>query len=178
MSGTHQIGPENGSLTVSTYVGGMGSKMGHDLVLEASSWSGKVEVDDNALASTAQVTVDARSLQVIKATGGLKPLSDKDKADIASNQAKTLQSDKFPDITFESKSVSGAAPSLSLVGDLTIHGTTRPATLAVTVADDGQVTAATTIVQSDFGIKPYSKMGALKVKDPVDFQVTFTLPTA
>jgi polyisoprenoid-binding protein YceI len=179
-SGTHAIGPDNGTLTINTYVGGMGSKMGHDLVLEATRWSGTANVDaDNPAASAVQVTVDARSLVVIQASGGLKPLNDKDKEDIAENQAKTLKSDKHPEITFVSTSVSGMAPSVVLMGDLTIAGSTRPISLEVTIEDAGgeaRVTGRTTIVQTEFGIKPYSKLGALKVKDPVDMQVTFSLP--
>lgn len=181
-SGTHSIGPSNGQLTVNTYVGGMGSKMGHDLVLEATRWSGTLNLDvDNPSASEVQVTIDPRSLEVIQASGGVKALSDKDKRDIAQNQEKTLQVDRFPEITFRSTAVSGAAPRLSVTGDLTIVGNTRPVTLDVSTEDLGgqtQVTGKTTIVQTEFGVKPYSKLGALKVKDPVDLQIVLTLPSA
>lgn len=179
--GSHDIGPDNGTLTVSTYVGGLGSKMGHDLVLEATRWSGTVNIDDEPQASSARITIDAKSLEVVKATGGVKPLSDKDKSDIAENQAKTLQSAKHPEITFESTSVSGSPPKLSLLGNLTIAGTTRPVTLDVTVeesAGEARFTGKAAVIQTDFGIKPYSKLGALKVKDQVDVEVSFTLPSA
>ncbi|MFN2607321.1 MAG: YceI family protein [Acidimicrobiales bacterium] len=181
-SGTHSIGPENGSLTINTYVGGMGAKMGHDLVLEAKRWNGTVNVDsDNPVASSVQVTVDASSLEVAQASGGLKPLSEKDKGDIAQNQEKTLQYGKHPQITFQSTAVSGSAPRLSVQGNLTIVGTTRPVTLDVTVEDgpgETRLIGKAQLVQTDFGVKPYSKMGALKVKDPVDFQVVVSLPSA
>lgn len=176
-SGTHAIGPNNGQLTVSTYVGGMGSKMGHDLVLEATRWSGTLNLDaDNPSASSVQVTIEPKSLQVIKATGGVKALSDKDKREIAQNQEKTLQMDRFPEITFQSTSVSGSAPRLSVQGNLTIMGNTRPVNLEVT-ADGSTVTAKTTIIQTEFGIKPYSKLGALKVKDNVDLEIILNLPS-
>ncbi len=181
-SGSHSIGPENGQLTVSTYVGGMGAKMGHDLVLEAKRWSGTVNLDtDNPAASSVEVTVDAGSLEVAQASGGLKPLTDKDKGDIAQNQEKVLQYGKHPQITFQSTGVTGAAPKLSVMGNLTIAGNTKPVTLDVT-DDDGAggatVTGRTQLQHSDFGIKPYSKMGALKVKDEVDLQIVLTLPSA
>ncbi|MGI9118871.1 MAG: YceI family protein [Acidimicrobiales bacterium] len=160
----------------------MGSKMGHDLVLEASRWSGTLNLDaDNPAASSVHVTVDARSLEVIQATGGLKPLSDKDKSEIADNQAKSLQSGKHPEITFQSTAVTGGPPRLSVQGNLTIAGNTKPVTLDVAVEDLGteaRATATATVVQTDFGLKPYSKMGALKVKDPVDLEITVTLPSA
>jgi len=181
-SGSHTIGPENGQLTVSTYVGGMGAKMGHDLVLEAKRWSGTVNLDaDNPAASSVQVTVDASSLEVAKASGGLKPLTDKDKGDIAQNQEKTLQTGKHPEITFQSTAVTGAPPNLSLQGNLTIAGSTKPVSLAVAVTDGAggtTVTGTTKLQHSNFGVKPYSKMGALKVKDEVDLQIVLTLPSA
>lgn len=181
-SGTHSVGPEDGTLTINTYVGGMGSKMGHDLVLEAKRWSGTVNLDaDNPAASSVQVTVDARSLEVVQASGGIKALSDKDKAEIAQNQEKTLQSGKFPEVTFQSTAISGNPPDLSLRGNLTIMGNTRPVTLDLNVDDGGEetrITGTTQLVQTDFGVKPYSKLGALKVKDPVDLQIVLTLPSA
>lgn len=181
-SGTHSIGPDNGQVTVNTYVGGMGAKMGHDLVLEARSWSGTLNLDpDDPSASSVEVTIDPRSLEVIQASGGMKGLSDKDRKEIGQNLEKTLQCGKYPEITFRSTAVSGTAPKVSVAGDLTIAGTTRPVTLDATVDDAGsatKVTGKTTIVQTEFGVKPYSKMGALKVKDPVDLQVVVNLPTA
>ncbi|MGI9033239.1 MAG: YceI family protein [Acidimicrobiales bacterium] len=179
-SGTHTIGPDNGKLTVNTYVGGMGAKMGHDLVLEATRWSGTVNLDaDNPGATSVQVSVDPRSLEVAEASGGIKALSDKDRGEIAQNTEKTLQIAKFPEITFQSTGVSGSHPRLSLQGNLTIGGNTRPVTLDVNVDDSGgqtRLTGTAQLVQSDFGVKPYSKLGALKVKDPVDMQVIVTLP--
>ncbi len=180
-SGTHDIGAQNGMLGIYTYVGGMGAKMGHDLILEAKQWSGSVTVDaDNPSASAVQVTIDARSFEIVQATGGLKPLSDKDRDEIAKNTEKTLQTAKFPEITFRSTSVSGTAPAVTVQGDLTIAGTTKPVTLEVAVeeeAGEAVMTARTAVVQTEFGVKPYSKMGALKVKDQVDLEIKFGLPT-
>ncbi|MGH9181052.1 MAG: YceI family protein, partial [Acidimicrobiales bacterium] len=63
--GKHTIGPENGKITVSTFVGGLCAKMGHDLVLEATRWRGTVTLDAaNPAATTVEVTVDPRSLQI------------------------------------------------------------------------------------------------------------------
>ncbi len=179
-SGTHSIGPENGRLTINTYKAGMGAKVGHDLVLEARRWSGTVEVDPaDPSACSVQVTIDARSFEVVQATGGVKALSDKDSADIRKNmEDKVLQTSRFPEITFRSTQVSPTA----ITGDLTIVGNTRPVTLDMSVQDgagDTTLTGRTTITQSAFGIKPFSAMmGALKVKDDVDMQVELTLPSA
>lgn len=179
-SGTHTIGPENGRLTISTYKAGMGAKVGHDLVLEARRWSGTVEANpDDPSACSVQVTIDARSFEVIQASGGVKALSDKDSADIRKNMDdKVLQTSKYPEITFRSTQVTPTA----ITGDLTIVGNTRPVTLDLSVRDgagDTTLTGRTTVTQSQFGIKPFSAMmGALKVKDDVDMQVELTLPSA
>lgn len=182
--GTHSIGPQDGTLAIHTYRAGMGAKVGHDLVLQATQWSGSVDLDpDNPSASAVDVTVDARSFQVVSGTGGVKPLSDKDRADICKNiDEKILQTAKFPEITFRSTEVVGSAPQVTVHGELTIHGQTHPATLDVTVEDSGgaaQARATTTIVQSDFGIKPFSAMlGALKVRDDVELDIELHLPSA
>jgi polyisoprenoid-binding protein YceI len=176
-SGTHSIEPENGKLIVKVYKEGMAAKMGHDLTFEASDWSGKITVDENdPSASAVQVTIDASSLEIIDAKGGAKPLSDKDRSDIAKNITKTLGNSA---ITFESTGVSGTAPRVSLKGNLTISGTTKPVNLDLVIGDDGSVSGNTTIVQTQFAIKPFSAMmGALKVKDSVDVEFVVTLPTA
>ncbi len=179
-SGTHSIGPENGRLTISTYKAGMGAKVGHDLVLEARRWSGTVQANaDDPSSCSVQVAIDARSFEVIQASGGVKALSDKDSADIRKNMDdKVLQTSKFPEITFRSTQVTPDA----IAGDLTIVGNTRPVTLDLTVLNGGSgttLTGRTTVTQSEFGIKPFSAMmGALKVKDDVDMQVELTLPSA
>ncbi len=176
-SGTHSLEPDNGKLIVKVYKEGMAAKMGHDLTFQASDWSGKVTVDqDNPSASSVQVTIDPSSLSIIDAKGGAKPLSDKDRTDITKNISKTLGNS---DITFDSSEVSGTPPRLALKGNLTISGTAKPVTLDLTVGDDGHVSGKTTIVQTQFGIKPFSAMmGALKVKDSVDIEFDVTLPTA
>ena len=179
-SGTHSIGPENGRLTLNTSKAGMGSKVGHDLVLEARRWSGTLEANpDNPEACSVQVTVDSRSFEVVQASGGVKALSEKDSADIRKNiDDKVLQTSRFPEITFRSTQVTPSAIS----GDLTIVGNTRPVTLNLSVQDGGggtTLTGRTTVTQSEFGIKPFSAMmGALKVKHDVDMQVELTLPSA
>jgi len=179
-SGTHSIGPENGRLTISTYKAGMGAKIGHDLVLEARRWSGTVEANpENPSASSVEVTIDARSFEVVSATGGVKALSDKDSADIRKNMDdKVLQTGKHPEITFRSTQVSPTA----IQGDLTLVGNTQPVTLNLTVqeaAGGATLTGRATVTQTKFGIKPFSAMmGALKVKDDVDLQVELTLPSA
>ena len=178
-SGTYEVGPSTGTLVLNTGREGMAKKVGHDLVIEASRWSAKVSSDgDDITRSTAHVTVDTRSFKVVSGTGGAKPLSDKDRRDIEENiDKKVLKTDKFPEITFVSTSVKSAGgDKVTVLGDLTIMGTTRPASVDIAVTGN-KATGTTTIKQSDWGIKPFSAlMGALKLADAVTIQVEVTIP--
>ncbi len=158
----------------------MGAKLAHDLVLVANQWNGTLNVDgDNPAASSAELSIDPRSIEIVEAVGGVKSLSDKDRRDIDKNiNEKVLETGRFPELKFASTSVSGSAPSFNAAGNMTIKGTTRPVNVALDV-DGTTVTARTSISQKDFGIKPFSAMmGAIKLRDDVDFELTVDLPSA
>ena len=178
-SGTYDIGPSQGTFRLHTSREGMAKKVGHDLVIEATNWTAKVDVDgDDISRSTANVTVDTRSFKVVSGTGGAKPLSDKDRRDIEDNiDKKVLNTGKFPEITFGSTSVkSTGGDNVTVLGDLTIMGTTRPASMDITVAGD-KATGTMNLKQSDWGIKPFSAlMGALKLADALTIQVEASVP--
>lgn len=158
----------------------MGAKLAHDLILSPRNWQGTLNVDaDNPAASSAALTIDGRSIEILETVGGMMSLSDKDRGKIAKNMEEdVLQTNKFPELKFESTSVSGSAPNFNVAGNMTIRGTTRPVNVALTV-NGTQVNAKTSISQKDFGIKPFSAMmGAIKLRDDVDFELTVDLPSA
>lgn len=181
-SGTWTVGPAEGTLVVRTKREGAAARLGHDLTLTATRWQATVSIDSETLdASILRATVDSGSLVVTEATGGAVGLTASQKVDVETNiREKVLHSEKHQEITFSSTSVSGDQGGWSVSGDLTLAGKTRPVTLAVRLDDSsGNVTASatTSIVQSDFGIKPYSAMlGGLKVRDVVELFVDVTLP--
>ncbi len=163
-AGTYTLGPDNASLRVLTTRQGLASKVGHDLVLEVGSWEATLTTGD---APTFELSAHARSFKVLEGTGGAKPMTDGDRTKIVENM--------------ESK-VLGTAPVQFRStgpgqGDLEIKGTTKPASFDLTIGDDGAIEGRATIVQSDWGIKPYSAlMGALKVSDEVVVTVLGKLP--
>ena len=71
----------------------MGAKLAHNLILTPTRWSGTLNVDgDNPSASSATLSIDARSIEIVEAVGGVKGLSDKDRKDIGKNiDEKVLQ---------------------------------------------------------------------------------------
>jgi len=174
--GTHNIGTGDGKVLVKVYKDGLAAKMGHDLLLEATDWSGTADIDpDDPSASKVSVTIDLNSLVVVSTQDG-KEMSANDKGDIKKNITKTLGQG---DATFESSAVSGSGSSLRLQGSLTMAGKSGPVTLDLNAGDDGHVTASTSFTQTSFGIKPFSAMmGALKIKDGVEVEIDLQLPTA
>ena len=176
-SGSYPIGPETGTLRLRTHRQGAASRAGHDLLIEVTRWSGTVEVDaENPDRSRVEVTADPTSFDVLEGTGGLKPLTDKDRGEIKETAAtKILDAARHPEITFASTAVSATGDEATVRGDLTVRGTSRPTEVRATVADT-RVTAVATVVQTEFGIKPYTAfLGALKLRDDVDVQVELTL---
>ena len=151
----------------------MGAKLAHDLILSPTNWSGTLNVDgDNPAASSAELTIDARSIEILETVGGMMSLSDKNM------EEDVLHTDRHPNLTFTSTSVSGSEPNFNVAGNMTVVGTTRPVNLSVNV-NGTTVTAKTSISQKDFGIKPFSAMmGAIKLRDDVDFELTVDLPSA
>ncbi|MGI8413047.1 MAG: YceI family protein [Solirubrobacteraceae bacterium] len=175
--GVHNLGPDNGKLQVRTYREGVAQKIGHDLVIDVGKWQATVNVGPDGTPSAIELEADSSSLQVSQGTGGAKPLSDKDRADIRKSiDDKVLQGQA---ITFRSSAVEGTDDRLAVQGDLEITGTTRPVKFDLDVAGDGRVSATVPLTQSEWGIKPYkAMMGALKVRDQVEVVLDAPLPTA
>lgn len=84
----------------------------------------------------------------------------------------TLETKKFPSITFRSSSIKKLADGQWKVdGDLNLHGVTRPVSLPVKQTGDSY-TIRTVLKQTDFGIKPISiGGGTIKVKNELGIDV-------
>ncbi len=178
INGTFEFGPENGNLIVRTSRSGVGAKVGHDLTIRATSFRGTVAIDTSSPANSGLMfEVPVNSLLVIEGTGGIKPLSESDKQDIKNTfEQKILKTAQFPNITFRSTSVTGDENSFQVTGDLTLVGVTKPITLHGSTSSDGIVSVRATVVQSNWGIKPYTAMlGALKLKDEVEIEAQVKL---
>jgi len=172
-TGTHKLGPDNASLHVKTGRSGAAAAAGHDLVLNVTSWEATLEVGDR---TSLELTADATSLSVLEGKGGMKALTEDDKADIKKSIDKDVLKKKA--IHFKSSDVEGDGP-LTVKGDLEIAGRTSPVQFTLDVAEDGALQGSAPLKQSDFAIKPYSALfGALKVNDELEVVVEATVPTA
>ncbi len=127
------------------------------------------------------MAVEVNSLIVIEGTGGLKPLTDGDRAEIvrALRGDQLLHAVKYPDIRFVSTHISGSPDAFAVDGDLSIVGRTRPITVDCTMIGARRVRGTAIVALSRWGIGPYAVfMGALKLANEVGVEFeTEPVPT-
>jgi polyisoprenoid-binding protein YceI len=174
--GTYVLGPDNGTLSVRTKRTGAAAKAGHNLLIHVTAWEARLAIGTDAADSSLELDVDATSLRVREGTGGMQALGEDDRANIQETIDEEVL--KRQGITFRSTEVRAAdGGGLSVQGDLSLIGTTRPLAFDVSVADGGALSAAAVVKQSNWGMKPYSTLfGALKVVDEVDVAIEVHLP--
>ena len=86
-------------------------------------------------------------------------------------QTQVLESDKYAEITFRSTSIRATGGNTwEALGDLTLHGQTRPVTAKVE-KQQGSYVGRCQLKQTDFGIRPVRVAGGtVKVKDQIDIE--------
>jgi polyisoprenoid-binding protein YceI len=174
-AGTHRVGGDTGTLQVRTYREGLAQKVGHDLIIDVGQWDGSAEVRDDGTLSAVQLNADPHSLQVREGLRGIKPLTDRDRADIRRTIDEKILEGR--PIAFRSTAVEPDDGRLTVRGELELAGTTRPASFQLSADPDGRVVGTLPVTQSEWGIKPYrGMMGALKVRDTVEVILDVPLP--
>ena len=156
--------------TIAIHVGksGLLSAAAHDHTINAPISSGRLQ---ESPAPHIEFTIDTAAMMVRP-----DPKVDaKTQATIQMDMEEmTLETKKFPDITFRSTHIEKAGDGQwKVVGDLSLHGVTRSVSLNVKQTGDSWLTR-TVLKQTDFGIKPISIAGGMvKVKDEIqiDFQI-------
>jgi len=168
-SGTHQLGPDNATLSVRTGRTGAAAKAGHDLVIHVTSWEAALEVGEDPVQTSIELTADATSLRVHEGTGGMQALSEEDLASI--HQAIDDDVLKRQDVRFRSTRVQSEPDGspIRVEGDLTLVGKTQPIAFNLEIGEDGTLSATSVVTQTVWGMKVYSALfGALKVQDDVE----------
>jgi polyisoprenoid-binding protein YceI len=153
---------------------GLLSIAGHEHEVVSGGMHGTVSADlEHIEQASVDVWFDAGALRV---TGKGEPAGDIPSVQETMLGPEVLDAPRHPGIHFLSTSVTtsrrdGDAVLLDLHGKLSIHGVTREVTVPVRVtfdADRLKVSGSTKLRQTDFGIKPISKAGVVKVKDELD----------
>ena len=179
--GNFRLGPETGRVVIKTSRAGLAAKAGHDLTIEFTRWSARVEIPDEAAGgvTAAQITadLDLGSLEVRDGTGGAKALNDGDRRDIKKTMSGIL-GDGTASFT-SSKITRFGASGGAVEGTLTLNGKTQPVRLQLNAPGEGRYRGSATVLQSAFGIKPYSGFfGALKLRDEVIVELEADLAKA
>jgi polyisoprenoid-binding protein YceI len=158
----------------------MAAQAGHDLTIEVTRWSGELTVGDDHSPSALEVRVDMGALIVREGTGGLKPLTDRDRREIGATARKLLASDRNPEAIFTAtKFEPGTDGGGVISGTFTLRGVERPLRLTVSPAGQDHYRVTGSVLQSGYGIKLYSAfLGALKVRDQVDIEADIDLSEA
>lgn len=161
------VGPPHGRLLLYTSREGVAALAGHDLTIEVARWSGRVRFGADGVPAALAVTVDMGSMRVIGGTGGIAPLSERDKSEIIRNARTILSVDRYP----EGRYVAERIDEDAVDGELSLLG--RSHRIRMTYRIDGErCRAFGTVRQSDYGIEPYGALlGALKLADTVRVEV-------
>lgn len=166
----YRIDPPASRFTVRAFAGGPLSAVGHNPTFAVRDFRGEVVYDpDEPGASSVRLIVGAGSLT---ANGSL---SEKDRREVeGTTREQVLESGRFGEIVFHcpASGVTAVGPTqLTLNGELSLHGITRPETVSVRLYPAGETLRAqgdATLRQSDYGIRLVSVAGGmLKVKDEV-----------
>jgi hypothetical protein len=182
-AGTYQLGPAQGRVAIRTSRVGIAARAGHDLLIEVTRWEARVEVPEEGgvAAATIAAELDLGSLAVREGTGGARPLTASDRADIEKTMRKILLSGAgagagAATASFSSTRVVPSNVGGAIEGTVTFRGRTQPVRLQTQSPAAGHYRGTATVPQTGFGITPYTGfLGALKVRDEVtvEFDLNF-----
>jgi polyisoprenoid-binding protein YceI len=172
------LDPQGSRFVIHVGKGGLLGFAGHEHEILVGAFEGTVLADTEQIArSSLELTFEAAGLRV---TGKGEPSKDVPKVQEAMVGPQCLDVGRYPAIRFTSKTVTGTHASqsrydLEIRGDLTLHGVTRTVSVPVRVDFEGdRLTASgrTVLRQTDFGIKPITVAGVVKVKDELALEWT------
>ena len=168
---------------VITHRTGLLSFLGHEHVILAPRWSATLCWDASShVGSHAEIVIDARALDIdadsARALARLgKGPSAQQRAQIQRklHAERNLDSERYPELRFRSSSFRAVADTLFIQGMLTVRNQARAVELLAIVQQRGGaefwLTGRLRVRQSDFGIRPESIAGVVKVADGVDIHV-------
>ena len=167
------------SFTVQAFAAGLLAGLGHNPSFAIRDFSGEVLFAPTTLADASlRLVINANSLTL------LDEVKQKDRQEIEQTMFnEVLEIARYPEIVFQSTQIAPTRITegrykLRIIGDLTLHGVTRPGLwLLAQLTLDGDTLRAQgdfTLKQTDYKIKLVSvAAGALKLKDELKF--TFDL---
>lgn len=131
-AGSYHLTSNSGKLSVYTFKEGFLSAVAHDLLIDVTNFTMKLNVPDAGVQSVSvEAEILANSLKIVCAIKdgqqNYDALKEKDKADIEEATFKdVLHPSKYPIINFRSSNIQEKDGIYHVKGELTLHGVTRP----------------------------------------------------
>ncbi len=171
----YQLNSANSKFTVQAFASGFLAGFGHNPIIGIRDFTGEVRFAPETFAEASlSFVVNAKSLSV------LDDVKEKDKQEMEQTMHdKVLETARFPEITFQSTSVTVTRIipgrwKAKIIGDLTLHGETRSLWIMAQLTLDGdelRTKGDFTLRQTEYGIKLVSvAAGALKLQDELKFE--------
>ena len=173
------IDAKGSTFTVRAFATGVLSVFGHSPTITIPDFQGEVQFSSSTLEdSSLRLVIQAASSTVTD------DISNKDRREMERQMHDdVLGVDSYPEIVYECPRVSSVqkisegVSSVSMNGELSLHGVTRsqPVAAKVTLKDDVlRATGDFSILQSDYEIRPVSAVGGtIKLKD--ELKLSFTI---
>ena len=159
------IDPRISRFTVRAFPTGLLSALGHSPTIRIKDFQGEVRyVPDSLEGAGLSLSIDVRSLSV------QDQISDNDRREMERQMnEEVLETTRFPEIVYECSRVSGTGGTVTLDGQLTMHGVTRNEPVEARFYTMGNLLKAAgefTVRQTDYNIKLVSAVaGTLRLKD-------------
>jgi hypothetical protein len=180
------VDPRASEVRIYVFRGGGAARFGHNHVLVAPRFRGYLHLPGAGISGARfdlEFRLDDLELDRPDVRAALGPefagtLTD---GDIAATRAhmlgeEDLQADRFPVVRVGSLQVMGAAPRVAAQVRIEMHGRTRDLWVPLSVTGLPyrlRVQGSFVLMQSDFGVQPYSVLGGLlAVQDPVAIEFT------
>jgi polyisoprenoid-binding protein YceI len=177
---SYSVDPQQSKVEIHVGKEGTFKAFGHDHVVEAKQVSGQAQFDAQKIEqSSVRLRIPTKSITVIDPG---EPEKDRKEVQATMESDKVLDVAKFPEIAFNSSSVSAAKKTangweLTLAGKLSLHGVEKPVTFPLQVHTEGNELRGQgelSVLQTDYGIAPVKVGGGtVKVKDKL--KITFTI---
>jgi len=179
-SSLYQLDSSLSTVRIKVLRGGLMAKLGHDHIVASRDIQGYLLLGSNSAERSCRADFYAPINQLIvddptlRAEANLSTTpSANDIAGTKTNMLISLQADQFPFLQLHSVDCAGALNEEPVSTTISLHGVSREQLLQMTVtrpdAESLVISGRFAIVQSDFGIEPFSVFnGLLKVEDRLD----------
>ena len=171
----YHLDASQSKFTAHALAGGLLWFKGHNHLIAVREFTGEAQLTPNSI-TPASLLITAKTASMVETssvfTEPQKQIINKELREIV------LLPHQYPEIVFKSTNVTGKLTGssqydLKIMGDLTLHGVTRPITIPTKVTVTGSELRAQgefSINRSDFKVKATSAMhGLIRVKDKVKF---------